>query len=144
MKYTMFDGYLKVRVSLYIWVTIWINAILNHVDDRGIIPKYEGSHIVYRHEWYHKQNVIKHPNLIGYQKYVKFLLEIHERCWYPYNVAKPHNMISFHTHWIDVYSSLLLNGHYKMLVYHWTLCWFQVHKPCAPCQSIDPSHLPKL
>ena len=39
----IFNGYLKVRESLYTQVIIWVNIILNHIDTRLILPIYEGS-----------------------------------------------------------------------------------------------------
>ena len=49
-------GYLTVRVCLYIWVIIWGNIILYHIDTREMLPRHEGSCTVYRSNWYQKQN----------------------------------------------------------------------------------------
>ena len=45
-------GYVKVRESVYIQITIWVRTILNHIEISAILPKYEGSCMVYRPEWY--------------------------------------------------------------------------------------------
>ena len=36
-------GYLKMKESLYIQVTIWVNTILNHIDTRENLPRCEDS-----------------------------------------------------------------------------------------------------
>ena len=46
----IFGGYFKVRQSLYTRVIICINTILNHIDIRVILPRYDGSCMVYRPE----------------------------------------------------------------------------------------------
>ena len=38
-----FGGYVKVRESLYTQVITWVNTILNHIDIREILAKYESS-----------------------------------------------------------------------------------------------------
>ena len=48
----IFGGYVKVRESLYTRVIIWVNTILNHIDTREFLPRYEGSCNVYRPKWY--------------------------------------------------------------------------------------------
>ena len=45
-------GYLKVRESLYARVIIWVNTILNHIDARAILPRCEGSCMIYKPKWY--------------------------------------------------------------------------------------------
>ena len=57
----IFDGYLKVRESLNIRVIIWVNTILNHIDTRVILPRYESSCMVYKSKWYWKQNCRQIP-----------------------------------------------------------------------------------
>ena len=47
-------GYVKVRESLYTHVIIWFNTILHHINTRAILPRYEGSSMVYGPEWYQK------------------------------------------------------------------------------------------
>ena len=37
----MFDGYVKARESLYTWVIIWDNNILDHIDNRVTLPRYK-------------------------------------------------------------------------------------------------------
>ena len=46
----IFDGYVKVRESLYTQVIIWVNTSLNHIDTREILPGYQASCMVYRPE----------------------------------------------------------------------------------------------
>ena len=58
-KILIFGGYVKVRESLYIRVTIWVNTILHHI--RTIVPRYEGSCIVYRSEYYQKHRHCQLP-----------------------------------------------------------------------------------
>ena len=42
----MFGGYPKVEESYYSRVVIWVNIMLNHIDTRAILPRYEGSCMV--------------------------------------------------------------------------------------------------
>ena len=35
----IFGGYVKVRESLYTWVIIYVNTILNHIDIRVILSR---------------------------------------------------------------------------------------------------------
>ena len=58
----IFGGYVKGRDS---WFIIWVNTSLNHVDTRTILPRYEGSCMVYIPEWYRKQKC--HQLSIPYQ-----------------------------------------------------------------------------
>ena len=44
----IFGGYVKVRESLYTQVIIWVNAILNYIDTRLTLPRYESSCMIYR------------------------------------------------------------------------------------------------
>jgi hypothetical protein len=46
----IFGAYVKVRESLYTRDIIWINTTLDHIDTRGVLPRYEGSCMVYRPE----------------------------------------------------------------------------------------------
>jgi hypothetical protein len=39
MQILIFDGDLKVRESLYTWIFIWVNTILNHIDTSTIKTK---------------------------------------------------------------------------------------------------------
>lgn len=48
----IFGGYFKVGKSLCPWVITWVNTILNHIDARATLPRYDGSCMVYRPEWY--------------------------------------------------------------------------------------------
>ena len=43
-----YDEYVKVRESLSIRIIIWVDTILNHIDTRMILPRYEDSCMVYR------------------------------------------------------------------------------------------------
>lgn len=42
---SIFGGDVKIRESLYTGVIIWLNIILNQVDTKEILPRYEGSNI---------------------------------------------------------------------------------------------------
>ena len=64
----IFGGYVKVRESLYARVIAWVNAILNHIDTRVDIPRYESSCMVYRPKWYRKQKYRQLPISNWYQK----------------------------------------------------------------------------
>ena len=68
----IFGGNVKVRESLYTQVLTWVNTILKHIETRAIIPRYEGSYMVYRHEWsqQHKYSEIPIPYL--YRNYSVF------------------------------------------------------------------------
>lgn len=48
----LFGGYFEVRESLYTHIILWVHSILNHIDTRAILPRYEGSRMVYRLKWY--------------------------------------------------------------------------------------------
>jgi hypothetical protein len=41
-----------VRESMSTGVIIWVNTILNHIDIKAVLPRYEDSCMVYRPEWY--------------------------------------------------------------------------------------------
>ena len=47
-----------VREPLYTRITSWVNTILNHIDAKVILPKYDNSCMVYTLEWYPGQNSI--------------------------------------------------------------------------------------
>ena len=51
----VYGGYLKVKNSLYTRVIIWVNTILNYLDTRTILPRYERSYMVFKPKWYRKQ-----------------------------------------------------------------------------------------
>jgi len=65
--YLQFGGYLKWRESWYTQV-IWNNVILNYIDTRTTLPRYEGSCIIYRPEWFQKQNTINYMSLLNFYK----------------------------------------------------------------------------
>ena len=48
---------------MYTQICIWVNTILNHIDTMEILPRYEGSYMVYRPEIVSKtkKNTIKYP-----------------------------------------------------------------------------------
>ena len=50
----VFGEYVKMRKSLYTQVIIWVDNILNHLDTRALLPRYQDSCMVYRPEWYQK------------------------------------------------------------------------------------------
>ena len=39
----IFGGYVKGRESLHTLVIIWVNTIVNHIDTRATLPRYECS-----------------------------------------------------------------------------------------------------
>ena len=41
-------GHVKGIESLYTQVIIWVNSILNHIDSKAVLPRYEGSCMMYR------------------------------------------------------------------------------------------------
>ena len=51
----IFGRNLKVRKSLYTRVIIHVSTILNHIDIKVNLPRYESSCMVYRPEWYWKK-----------------------------------------------------------------------------------------
>lgn len=48
----MFGGCVKVSESLYIQDASWVNSVLNHIHTGVSLPRYEGSCMTYRLEWY--------------------------------------------------------------------------------------------
>ena len=50
--------YVKVRESLWAWVILWVNTILNHIDAMTILPGHDGPCIVYESEWYQKNKIL--------------------------------------------------------------------------------------
>ena len=60
--------YILVKESLYTQVIIWLKTILNYIDTRGILPRYEDSCMVYRPEWYWKQKYCQIPIPYVYYK----------------------------------------------------------------------------
>ena len=69
-------GGAKVKISLYTQVAIWVDTIpkKNHIDIKAILPRYGGSYMVYRPEWYWKQ---KHCQILicyWYQKKNEILI----------------------------------------------------------------------
>ena len=56
------------RDSLYTRVIFWVNTILNHIDTRAILPRYEGSCLVFRPKWGRKQKYSQIPILTGIKK----------------------------------------------------------------------------
>ena len=46
----IFGGYVKAREPLFTQIIIRVNAILNHIDTRVFLPRYEGSCMIYRPE----------------------------------------------------------------------------------------------
>ena len=57
------------RKYLYSQVIIWVDTILEHIDTWVILPRYEGSWMVYRPKWYRKQKYCDIP--YWYQKKVE-------------------------------------------------------------------------
>ena len=52
------------KESLYTQVVIWVNnAVLNHIDARVVLPRYEG------YEWYVDLNGIINQNILNYYPY---------------------------------------------------------------------------
>ena len=74
--YLQFGGYLKWRESWYSKVN-WDNVILNYIDFRTTLPRYEGSCIIYRPEWSQKHNAIKYMSILNcYQRNVRTSLHL--------------------------------------------------------------------
>ena len=45
--------------------------VFNEIDTKTILPKYEGSCMVYRPDWYHRQQCYQIPYLTGMKKKLK-------------------------------------------------------------------------
>lgn len=60
--------FVKVRELLYTQV------ILNHINSRTSSPNNEDSYMVYKPEWYQKQNTSKYPYPNGIKKFAKLNL----------------------------------------------------------------------
>ena len=54
----IFGGYLKVGESLYTYVVLKVNTILNCLNTGAILPSCEGSCMVYRPEWFSKIQIL--------------------------------------------------------------------------------------
>lgn len=52
----IFGGHVKLRKSFCTRVNIWVSTILNHINTGMVLPRYEGSCMVYRPECYQEQN----------------------------------------------------------------------------------------
>ena len=48
VEYSMTGGYVKVKETLYTWIIIWVNAILDHIHTRVVLPTYEGFCMVHK------------------------------------------------------------------------------------------------
>lgn len=57
------------RESLYTRINVWVINILNHTNTRIILPRYEGSYMVYKLKWDNKPK-IKYLYSIGLYIYV--------------------------------------------------------------------------
>ena len=77
-KFMIFDGFVKVRESLFTRVIIWFNSILNHIDTRIILlgMKILALYMDPGHEWYWKQKYQWMPTPYSYQKKGKEILVI--------------------------------------------------------------------
>ena len=53
---------------MYTQVVIWVEVILNHIDTRTILRRFEGSCKVYRPKWYQIQKYCQIPISYWYQK----------------------------------------------------------------------------
>ena len=61
------------KESLYTQVVIWVNnAVLNHIDARVVLPKYEG------YEWYVDLNGIINQNILNYYPYTTNIKKIYD------------------------------------------------------------------
>lgn len=47
-----FGGHVKLTKHFCTQLIIWVDIILDHIDIGMILPRYEGSCIVYRSKWY--------------------------------------------------------------------------------------------
>lgn len=56
----LFGGYVEVRDSLCMVFIIWVQTIQNHIDTTTIVPRREGSCVVYTR--YIDPNDIEHKN----------------------------------------------------------------------------------
>jgi len=61
----LFGGYVKVRDRLFFQVIKCINTILNHINTKQLLPRYEGSCVVFTPKWYRSTNTIKYPYANG-------------------------------------------------------------------------------
>ena len=61
----IFGGYVKVRKYLYTEVIKWVNTILNLIDTRVILRKYEDTCMVYRPNAINNINTMKFPYPTG-------------------------------------------------------------------------------
>ena len=68
IKYWYLVGMSRWEALCILEFVIWVNTILNHIDTRVILPKYESSCMVHGPEWYQKQKSCQIPISYGYQK----------------------------------------------------------------------------
>ena len=78
-KYWYLVGMSRGENLLSTWVIMWVNTILNHIDTTAILPKYQGSYIMYTPERYRNKNAIEYP-YCTVSKNVKYSLWIPK--WY--------------------------------------------------------------
>lgn len=50
----IFRRYLNGRESLNTLLMRWVNLISEHIHTKVVLPRYEGSYMVYKLEWYKK------------------------------------------------------------------------------------------
>ena len=99
VKYWWFDGYLKLRESLYTQVIKWVNTILHHIDIRTTIPRYKDNSMVYDPQWYWNiKDTIKTPTPYWYKTKAKssFYIPI----WYQKKIIQGHHWLEQRTFYI--------------------------------------------
>ena len=91
-------GYVKMRNPLYTQIFVWVNTILSHNNIGLILPRYEGSWMIYRLEWYWKQNTVKCPNLIGIVECEVLIMDtqmVSKKRWYMTNFGSTETSIEW-------------------------------------------------
>lgn len=67
----IFGGYVEVKVSVYPQVFSWINTILDYIDTRIILSRYEGFCMICRPKQERKKSSHQNTHTHRYQKNVK-------------------------------------------------------------------------
>ena len=71
----MLSRYVRMGEYLYIRVIIWVNTILNHIDTRVILPRYENFGVICKPKSYQKQNYRHIPIPIPVKKYEILIID---------------------------------------------------------------------
>lgn len=102
VEYSMNGGYVKVREYLYTWIIIWVNVIVDNIIDTSmVLPRYKGYCMVYKPDWYKKEEYHQIPTPY---RYWKKKWNPHYR--YPYGISLLLNRTIPGQHWSQVTTNI--------------------------------------